>query len=276
MRQTSSSLSEEPLDLCNPKEYNHFSYKTAAFFLLIPLILNYLFCHASFQTAEGLTNSDWLGFWGGYIGNFLGILVTFQVFHFTYKQNERQNRQNRELSERQYQQNQEYMREDKRLSLLPVLLCTYEHCMYLDNNITSTLLFFNPDSDGRKITAIKGSAPQSQLITLASEIRCTRVELFSILFENIGREAMIETALYFEGHRMLLSSIPKDRANPYIFAFPVSEEYSNFSLEVVFYDLEHRAYKQCLEYRFSSSTLEYSVHQDFYPIQISPPNTAQA
>ena len=242
-------------------------------FFLIPCIINSFFMKWHLPTAGGLGNAEWLGFWGSYIGSFLGILVTLGSFYWTYRQNEEQNRQNRELSERQYHQNQEAMREDKRLSLLPVLLCTYKRYQYYPSGCTSDLLFFKPVD--KKILGLTGPVPQSQLIKLASKIQCTRVELFSISFENIGREAMIETTLYFKGHHMLLSSIPKNRANSYTFAFPISEEYSNFSIEVVFYDLEHRTYKQYLDYRFSSSIFEYSVHQDFYPIQISLPNTPQ-
>jgi len=62
--------------------------------VLTPIFLNCFFQHYSITTAVGLSNKEWLAFWGSYLGAIIMGLFTFLVLFFTYKQSEKHHKDN--------------------------------------------------------------------------------------------------------------------------------------------------------------------------------------
>lgn len=61
-----------------------------------PLIINWLILRPAFFKIVG-EDTDWLGFWGAYIGTILSSVIAFYVLHKQLEQNHVENRNNREL-----------------------------------------------------------------------------------------------------------------------------------------------------------------------------------
>lgn len=64
--------------------------------VLAPLIINVLILWPAFFCFVG-EDTDWLGFWGAYIGTILSSVIAFYVLHKQLEQNHTENRNNREL-----------------------------------------------------------------------------------------------------------------------------------------------------------------------------------
>ena len=64
--------------------------------VLAPLIINVLILWPAFFCFVG-EDTDWLGFWGAYIGTILSSVIAFYVLHKQLEQNHVENRNNREL-----------------------------------------------------------------------------------------------------------------------------------------------------------------------------------
>lgn len=64
--------------------------------VLAPLIINVLILWPAFFRFVG-ADTDWLGFWGAYIGTILSSVIAFYVLHKQLEQNHAENRNNREL-----------------------------------------------------------------------------------------------------------------------------------------------------------------------------------
>lgn len=64
--------------------------------VLAPLIINWLILWPAFFCFVG-EDTDWLGFWGAYIGTILSSVIAFYVLHKQLEQNHAENRNNREL-----------------------------------------------------------------------------------------------------------------------------------------------------------------------------------
>ena len=66
--------------------------------IVAPIIINFILSWPSFTRVVG-TDSDWLSFWGGYLGAILSTMVAFYVLHRQISQNQEQNEENRRLNE---------------------------------------------------------------------------------------------------------------------------------------------------------------------------------
>lgn len=82
--------------------------------VLAPLIINWLILWPAFFCFVG-EDTDWLGFWGAYIGTILSSVIAFYVLHKQLEQNHAENRNNRELqiSILEYQTKSQWLRELK-------------------------------------------------------------------------------------------------------------------------------------------------------------------
>lgn len=77
-----------------------------------PAIVNKGLDSWNFHSAPNLDNSNWLGFWGSYIGSSLGVLATLVAFSFTYYQNNKQNKELKEQNEQIQEQNKLIMQQN--------------------------------------------------------------------------------------------------------------------------------------------------------------------
>lgn len=82
--------------------------------VLAPLIINWFILCPAFFCFVG-KDTDWLGFWGAYIGTILSSVVAFYVLHKQLEQNHAENRYNRELqiSIMEYQTKSQWLTELK-------------------------------------------------------------------------------------------------------------------------------------------------------------------
>ena len=66
--------------------------------IVAPIIINFILSWPSFTRVVG-TDTDWLSFWGGYLGAILSAVVAFYVLHRQILQNQGQNEKNRRSNE---------------------------------------------------------------------------------------------------------------------------------------------------------------------------------
>ena len=65
------------------------------FILLLPFVINFILLIPAFSPIVG-ENTDWLSFWGGYLGAIISAGVAFAILHIQRKDNEEDNKNNRE------------------------------------------------------------------------------------------------------------------------------------------------------------------------------------
>lgn len=83
--------------------------------LITPPILNWALSRPAFCRIVG-TDTDWLSFYGGYIGSAISSLVAFFILHQQLKNNHEENENNRQLqiSTLQYEQEKQWLHEMRR------------------------------------------------------------------------------------------------------------------------------------------------------------------
>lgn len=82
--------------------------------IIAPVLINYLILKPAFFNFVG-KDTDWLGFWGAYIGTILSSVIAFYVLHKQLEQNQKENKSNRELQIDilKYQQKSQWLTELK-------------------------------------------------------------------------------------------------------------------------------------------------------------------
>lgn len=82
--------------------------------IIAPILINYLILKPAFFNFVG-KDTDWLGFWGAYIGTILSSVIAFYVLHKQLEQNQKENKSNRELQIDilKYQQKSQWLTELK-------------------------------------------------------------------------------------------------------------------------------------------------------------------
>lgn len=207
--------------------------------IFMPIIINNLLINSSMKTAEGLGNPDWLNFWAAYVGGALGVITTFIAFTFTYKQNEKQNKdiqeQNKDIQEQNkiiQEQNiaaQDLAKEQMRLQALPFITVYREPTIDYPNNKQ-----INFDFNGN---------------TVNSEV--LPVRLFA--FRNIGVGPAINVSIRSEN----LGHFSVGEYKGIFMGLPLSDQVNIIYTEIIFYDRENRKYKQ--EITFVSKNKIYEV-----------------
>lgn len=82
--------------------------------IIAPVLINYLILKPAFFNFVG-KDTDWLGFWGAYIGTVLSSVIAFYVLHKQLEQNQNENKSNRDLQIGilKYQQKSQWLTELK-------------------------------------------------------------------------------------------------------------------------------------------------------------------
>ena len=89
--------------------------------ILLPIIINCVFCYFHIPSVSDLTNKEWLGFFGSYLGGaFSGIFAIIAVI-YTLKQNERNNKET-------LKQNENIARNLQRTNNAPFITVDLENC----------------------------------------------------------------------------------------------------------------------------------------------------
>ena len=80
------------------------------FILLLPFVINFILLIPAFSPIVG-DNTDWLYFWGGYLGAIISAGVAFVILYIQYQQNNVENNKNRQLqiSALKYQQERDQL-----------------------------------------------------------------------------------------------------------------------------------------------------------------------
>ena len=81
------------------------------FILLLPFVINFILLIPAFSPIVG-ENTDWLSFWGGYLGAIISAGVAFAILHIQRKENEKQNDTNRNIQINTIKYQQELSRLD--------------------------------------------------------------------------------------------------------------------------------------------------------------------
>lgn len=78
--------------------------------IALPFALNEVMKWESFRDFVG-KDTDWLSFWGGYLGALVSAIVAFVILWITYNQNKQENKNNRELQIKtiEYQQQRDWL-----------------------------------------------------------------------------------------------------------------------------------------------------------------------
>ena len=84
------------------------------FILLLPFVINFILLIPAFSPIVG-ENTDWLSFWGGYLGAIISSGVAFAILCIQRQENKKQNKANRtlQINVLKYQQEMQWLNELK-------------------------------------------------------------------------------------------------------------------------------------------------------------------
>ena len=83
-----------------PKKYGWIIIGSAIAVIVLPLAIDWFIIGNSFPS--NISNSDWVGFIGGYVGAIIGAVVSLTGIVITIRYTNEQNREDRELQVRPY------------------------------------------------------------------------------------------------------------------------------------------------------------------------------
>lgn len=196
--------------------------------LLLPPLVNHMFINAHFETGADLGNSEWLGFWGSYLGGVFSSSAALIALYITISQ-------------------QEHHHSDSltsiRLNHLPIPTIDYLFKDISKEPVLLDTLFLVYEND---------KTVSSQLIITEKDFRAyvsqnidTHLPV-QIEISNIGNGAFIDLTILNEGGKpcSLCSLAPGMKAN-YYFAVPVVPE--GITLKLQFSDMLGNIYSTTQE-----------------------------
>lgn len=221
------------------------------FLVAIPCAINNTMMYHTIPTAENLNNSDWLGFWGSYIGSVITIIATFLYFLATYVQNEKQHRATREE-----------MREQARLQIMPFL------------NVEQVFDYKFQDEDhihgfsfvGGDFAQFHGLFSQMVKAMDPDDFLSGPIRFYLFTFSNIGASALVDLKIEYNGIDQQVGNLRADQTVSYFFAFPFEQAGCEHEFEVSYKDLHNNLYQQFFSFQFSLLPVEsFSLGATEYP-----------
>ena len=221
--------------------------------MLLPLFVNHIFKNSNYETAEGLGNSEWLGFWGSYLGGIFSSSAALIALYITIRQ-------------------QELHHTDAlttiRLEYLPIPAIDY-HFKDISKEIlldTSFLIYENDKS------------VSSQLIITEEDFRSyisknidTHLPI-QIEISNIGNGAFLDLKILNKNGKPceLCSLAPGEKEN-YYFAIPIMQQ--GIKLDLQFSDILGNIYTSNQEIVFDHKTNQVGFHSCSAPVLQKISNT---
>lgn len=164
--------------------------------VLAPLIINVLILWPAFFCFVG-EDTDWLGFWGAYIGTILSSVIAFYVLHKQLEQNHAENRNNRELqiSILEYQTKSQWLTE------LKSKMVDYYNA-FSQNDITMLGdCFVSYNNKGYINKEIKRISDKMKIADFAKGL------LFPNKLDNKESECLVKLKIYTEEFNALLEDL---------------------------------------------------------------------
>lgn len=169
----------------------------------IPILINILILKPRLFDVVG-TSTDWLSFWGGYLGAIISAGVAFIILHIQRKDNEKDNNDNRENNKTQNEANRQLqlniMRYQQEIHWLDNFRsASLEYCHAFNNNdvvLVTNLMWENP-KDAFKI-----------LKTLYDKLGASEAH-FSFLCKNDDKGSILKSDVFKTHllHQQLLDDI---------------------------------------------------------------------
>lgn len=213
--------------------------------IIIPWNLNNLMMELNIETANGLSNRDWLGFWGGYLGSAFGVIASLFAFLFTYIQNEKQHKQTREE-----------MKEQSRLAILPMIDVKLSATDFPENDISKNMLRIDTDLELARGRGDIRRTPHYEEVKKAFNSEPSS-HFIKLEMTNIGLAALTDLFIGASPDKMFpLGSLAKGSSISYDFLFPLGK--NSYSFLLYFRDMQNNLYKQSFLYCTDGHTAQYS------------------
>ncbi|MBE6906139.1 MAG: hypothetical protein E7476_07720 [Ruminococcaceae bacterium] len=221
------------------------------FLVAIPLSINNSMMSWTIPTADNLDNSDWLGFWGGYIGSAFTIIITFIVFLATYIQNGKQHRATREE-----------MREQARLQIMPFLNVeqVYDY-KFQDEDYIHGFSFV-----GEGFSQFHGLFSQMVKAMDTDDYLSGPIRFYLFTFNNIGASTLVDLKIEYNGSDQDVGNLRVNQQVSYFFAFPFEQAGFEHEFMINFRDLHNNLYQQSFNFKFDLLPAEsFSLGATEYP-----------
>ncbi|NCB52212.1 MAG: hypothetical protein EOM54_10065 [Clostridia bacterium] len=230
-------------------------------FLLLPKVINFCFMRWNVNTAQGLGNSEWLNFWGVYIGSIIGVIATLLAFWLSYNLNRKQyldvQRQNdiiqtqNTLIQEQNRISRNLTNKQMRLQSLPFIN------VYRETNenlpVLSDIRF---DNEGHIVPEFDSAI--------------TAIRFLGILIENIGSGPVIDLKV---SEHLSLGHFSVNEKKHYRFHYLAD---SNVQIKIEYYDREGRTYQQTITISntpcFNIQASTPNLTKDINPFNEGPDN----
>lgn len=207
------------------------------FIVLIPWSINEFFKSGSIRTAIGLSSSDWLVFWGGYIGSTFGVIATIFAFLFTYIQNEKQHRMT---------QNQ--LDEQIRLQVLPFFTLSFEAVDILNLNTDNIIPYIDFSQETGTKPLHRGpiftNASFWKVKNQLNNCQDSSPAFIKVVIKNVGLSTAIDSYIKCSIFSMSapIGSILKEEEKEFYWLFPL--ENKEYRIFFHFDDIQGRHYRQ--------------------------------
>lgn len=234
------------------KQLKSFTKFLISFFLagliIVPLLINGLM-YAPIPTPSSLDASDWLSFWGGYLGGIVGSAAALIALFATYKQAERHHDDDLE---------------NRRLGTMPYIDVRYTPYTCCPRNLDQIEWFGTVDE--QKGFEIRYTSSEQQYYDFCEEHYL--YDMFYIMVSNIGLGPAADVTLWYGDFNFMLNGIGVNSSRTFLLAFYfANNEVVERTFSITFADAFGNEYEQHLPF---STGLE----SEFTFESLSPPKPA--
>ena len=210
----------------------------------IPIIIYRVLTLQDYSIGETVTNSDWLNFWGGYVGSIVAVLASLVAFLFTYIQNEKQHKLTREE-----------LKEQHRLQILPRIGISEDFAFIVDEN---TYIHFVDMTDEKSKSIFKYGSLDILPAYQAWRIQArAQFNVFKTTISNIGLAAVVDLELFYNNGSTYLGCLQNGAAIEVVFLIKEPRETSEYNFSFVYLDVNQNRYEQAYKVRLTfDSTAE--------------------
>lgn len=221
--------------------------------MLLPPLVNSIFKNAHYETAAGLGNPEWLGFWGSYLGGIFSSSAALIALYITIRQQELHHTDALTTIRLEYlpiPAIDYHFKDVSKEILLDTLLLIYEH----DKSVSSQLIITEEDFRSYISKNIDTHLP------------------IQIEISNIGNGAFLDLKiLNGNGKPCELCGLAPGGKETFYFAIPITQQ--GIKLDLQFSDILGNIYICNQEITFDQETNQVEFHSCSAPILQKISNT---
>lgn len=210
---------------------------TIAFAILLPKIVNCRFINGNYVTGADLTNKEWLGFWGSYLGGLLGSIAALVALFLTIHQQEKHHAD---------------AEESNRCLIMPAVICSLASKEACEDH-TFSFLMISKNGDVTSYT----TTTKERFKNFKKDLSCE--SFFYFVVKNIGLGPAFNVNLYVNdfqtSHSVHIGGLSSNGEKAYVISFEQSQSYR---LYLRFQDAFENTYSAESKITYNSETKGFS------------------